>query len=190
MARYLISDHHFGHANIIEYCDRPFSSPGQMDSEMLDRFHEVVEPADTIVHLGDVAMDMRDGEETIERFEQLGADLLVRGNHDVGLAPDEAPFPVVEACILSTAEREFYCTHRPENIPSQWDGWAIHGHTHNNETDQHPFFRSDAKRVNASAELLNYRPVTLSQIEGLIEQTSSQTRFRDITDAREDQEEA
>lgn len=183
MTRYLISDHHFGHTNIIKYCDRPFSSPGEMDSTMLDRYYEIVDPDDTLIHLGDVAMDMRDGTETIERFDQLSGDLLVRGNHDVGLDPRDAPFPVVESCVLSGPERDFYCTHRPENIPDSWAGWAIHGHEHNNDTDEYPLLRTDEKRMNVSAELLNYRPISLTQISKLIDACTAQVRLRDIGEA-------
>lgn len=39
-------------------------------------------------------MDMRDGRETIERFEKPDGDLPIRGNHDVGLSVDDAPFAV------------------------------------------------------------------------------------------------
>lgn len=83
MSHFVVSDHHFGHANIIEYCDRLFSSVGEMDSTLLDRHFEVVNPDDVVVHLGDVAMDMRDGTETIERMEAIGGDVLVQRNHDV-----------------------------------------------------------------------------------------------------------
>lgn len=50
MGRYVISDHHFGHANIIEYCDRPFSSVGKMNSVLLDRHYETVDTDDTLIH--------------------------------------------------------------------------------------------------------------------------------------------
>jgi len=185
MARYLISDHHFGHTNIIKYCDRPFNSAGEMDTEMLNRFYEVVDTEDTVIHLGDVAMDMRSGDETIDRFDQLGSDLLVRGNHDVGIDPEDAPFPVVESCVLSTNNRDFYCTHRPENIPSEWDGWAIHGHIHNNDTREYPLLRSDERRINISAELLKYRPISLQQIDELVDSCDGQVHLQDIDEAAE-----
>lgn len=104
MARYIISDHHFGHANIIEYTNRPFSSPGQMNNELLDRHYETVDPEDTLIHLGDVAMDMQNGQETIEYFERLDGNVLLRGNHDVGLDANEASFPVFEACVLEQGD--------------------------------------------------------------------------------------
>jgi calcineurin-like phosphoesterase family protein len=185
MARYVISDHHFGHANIIDYCDRPFTTPGQMDSEMLDRFYETIDPADILIHLGDVAMDMRDGETTIEYFRRLDGDILVQGNHDIGLNPDEAPFPVLDSCIIEHGDYRFYCTHRPEDIPDGWEGWALHGHHHNNNTEEYPFVACDDQRINVSSELLNYRPVTLETVTRLIDECPPGSRFRDIDEAWE-----
>jgi calcineurin-like phosphoesterase family protein len=185
MARYVISDHHFGHANIIEYCDRPFSSVGQMDGVLLDRHYETVDPEDILVHLGDVAMDMQNGDETIEYFQRLDGDILVRGNHDVGLAPGDAPFPVLDSCVIEHDDYRFYCAHRPEDIPESWDGWALHGHHHNNHPDEYPFVAYDEQRINVSSELLNYRPITLETVTSLIEQCPPGTRLRDIEKARE-----
>jgi len=184
MARYLISDHHFGHSNIIGYCDRPFASVGEMNSVMLDRYYETVDPDDVLIHLGDIAMDMQNGRETIKRFDQLDADLLVRGNHDVGLAPSEAPFPVVDACILEHRGYEFYCVHRPEAVPDAWDGWVLHGHHHNNHPDQFPFVSYDRKRVNVGVELLDYRPIRLDTIVDVIEASSTGTHLERRSDAR------
>lgn len=180
MARYLISDHHFGHANIIGYCDRPFATVGEMDSAMLDRHYEIVGSDDVLVHLGDVAMDMRDGAETIERFVRLDGDLLVRGNHDVGLAPDDAPFPVVDACHLEHDGYTFYCTHRPEDVPDGWDGWVVHGHHHDNDTGTYPFVHFEARRVNVGAELLDYRPIALEDVTAILNACSAGDHLRDV----------
>ena len=180
MARYLISDHHFGHANIITYCDRPFSSVGEMDTTLLNRHYETVDADDLLVHLGDVAMDMSSGEETVEYFRQLDADLLVRGNHDVGLDPEDAPFPVVDQCTLSHDGYEFYCTHRPADVPKAWDGWVLHGHHHNNDTETYPFVAHDRRHVNVSSELLNFRPLRLGALTQLLEACPDGSRFRDV----------
>ncbi|WP_435066741.1 metallophosphoesterase [Haloplanus sp. C73] len=184
MARYVISDHHFGHANIIEYCDRPFSSVGEMNTTLLDRHYETVEAEDVLVHLGDVAMDMQDGSETVEYFERLDGDILLRGNHDVGLEPDSAPFPVLDSCILEHGDYRFYCAHRPEDIPEDWDEWALHGHHHNNDTDTYPFVACDERRVNVSSELLRFRPIRLETVVNLLDECPPESRFRDVEKAR------
>lgn len=180
MARYVISDHHFGHTNIIEYCDRPFSSVGEMDTTLLDRHYETVDDEAVLIHLGDVAMDMQDGRETIEYFQRLDGDLLLRGNHDIGLTPDNAPFPVLESCVLEHGDYRFYCTHRPEDIPSDWNGWAIHGHIHNNDTETYPFVAHDEQRVNVSSELLEFRPIALETITSLLDACPDGSRLRDV----------
>lgn len=185
MARYVISDHHFGHTNIIEYCDRPFSSVGQMNNELLDRHYETVDPDDLLIHVGDIAMDMQNGQETIEYFDRLGGDVLLQGNHDVGLDPAEAPFPVLKSCVLHHGDYQFYCTHRPEDVPEHWDEWVIHGHHHNNNTVEYPFLAYDERRINVSSELLDYRPVTLGSLVNLLNECPTGTRLRDVQEARD-----
>jgi calcineurin-like phosphoesterase family protein len=130
-------------------------------------------------------MDMQDGRETIEYFQRLDGDLLLRGNHDVGLAPDDAPFPVLESCVLEHGDYRFYCTHRPENIPSDWDEWAIHGHIHNNDTETYPFVAHDEQRVNVSSELLEFRPIALETITSLLDACPDGSRLRDVGVARD-----
>lgn len=184
MSRYVISDHHFGHDRIIGYTDRPFSSVGEMDQALLNRHYETVDDGDTLLHLGDVAMDMRDGREATEYFQRLGGDLLVRGNHDSGLSAEDAPFPVLEACRIEHDGRAFYCTHRPEDVPEEWDGWVIHGHMHNNDMETYPFVSHDSQRVNVSCELLDYRPIALETLSGIIDACPDGSRLRDIDHAR------
>lgn len=184
MSRYVVSDHHFGHANIIKYCDRPFSSPGDMDTTMLNRHFEVVSSDDVVIHLGDVAMDMQDGRETIERMEAINGDLLIHGNHDVGLSDGQAPFPVVESCVLTHEGYTFYCTHRPEDVPSSWDGWVLHGHHHNNDLEQYPLIAYDQQRVNVGVDLLNFKPISLSAITSTLDRCSPGTHLADIDAVR------
>ena len=156
-----------------------------MDNELFDSHYEAVDTEDTLIHLGDVAMDMQNGEETIEYFQRLNGDLLLRGNHDVGLDAEDAPFPVLQACVLEHEGYRFYCTHKPENIPEYWDGWVLHGHMHNNDTMSYPFITYDEQRVNVSSELLNYRPVQLNTITSLLKASSSGTHLRDVDAAKE-----
>ena len=52
---YFTSDHHFGHANIIRFCNRPFATVEEMDAELIRRHNEVVGPQDIVVHAGDFA---------------------------------------------------------------------------------------------------------------------------------------
>lgn len=73
------SDTHFGHGNIIDYCARPFSSVGEMNSTMIKNWNSVVAPEDTVWHLGDVVMNIK----WLYLVAHLnGHKILVSGNHD------------------------------------------------------------------------------------------------------------
>jgi calcineurin-like phosphoesterase family protein len=75
------SDHHWGHENIIKFCDRPFSDVTYMREWLVNRWNETVHPDDLVFVLGDWAMGNR--EETLKVGLRLhGNKILVRGNHD------------------------------------------------------------------------------------------------------------
>jgi calcineurin-like phosphoesterase family protein len=53
---FFTADHHFGHAKIAEYCDRPFASAEEMDRALIDAWNAVVGPEDVVYHLGDFTL--------------------------------------------------------------------------------------------------------------------------------------
>ena len=79
--RWFSSDLHFGHANVIAYCKRPFRSVGEMNTAILAAWNALVEPSDDVWVLGDVAMGRID--ESMPLAGRLaGRKQLVLGNHD------------------------------------------------------------------------------------------------------------
>lgn len=50
------ADHHFDHANIIKYANRPFSSVEEMDAVMVERWNSTIAKEDTVYHLGDFTL--------------------------------------------------------------------------------------------------------------------------------------
>lgn len=76
------SDLHFGHRNIIEYCQRPFTSVEWMDSAMVANWNTLVRPDDTVFVVGDFSLS-RDKSYIRDLLDRLvGKIVLVRGNHD------------------------------------------------------------------------------------------------------------
>lgn len=73
------SDQHFGHANIITHCARPFASVVEMNDALVYNWNAVVAPEDTVWVLGDVALSMAQ----LWHVGRLhGTKILVAGNHD------------------------------------------------------------------------------------------------------------
>lgn len=72
------SDHHFGHVNVIKYCDRPFESVEEMDEEMVDRWNSVVAEKDEVFYLGDFTL--QGGGVADSYFRRLNGKITVLAN--------------------------------------------------------------------------------------------------------------
>ena len=56
---WITADFHFGHSNIIRYCNRPFRSVEEMDQTILDRLNASVKANDILYFLGDFCIGSR-----------------------------------------------------------------------------------------------------------------------------------
>ena len=78
---FFTSDTHFGHANILKYCNRPFTNIQEHDEEIVKRWNEVVPEDGIVFHLGDIGFCS----ETYLRdiLEKLNGKIYwIIGNHD------------------------------------------------------------------------------------------------------------
>lgn len=82
MNTFFTSDTHFMHKNIIHLgAGRPFDSIEDHDQAIIERWNATVSSGDTVYHLGDAAMGVKD--KSLALFSQLnGRVLFVPGNHD------------------------------------------------------------------------------------------------------------
>lgn len=82
MKIWLTADTHIGHANIITYCKRPFSSVEEHDEAIIHNWNSLVARNDTVYHLGDF-MFSREHLPIMDTIRRLNGNIvLVRGNHD------------------------------------------------------------------------------------------------------------
>jgi calcineurin-like phosphoesterase family protein len=78
MKTWITSDHHFGHANIIKYCNRPFKDITEMDNELCSIWNSHVAPEDVVYHLGDFTLG--NAKLASYYFQRLNGTIFVLGN--------------------------------------------------------------------------------------------------------------
>lgn len=81
MRKFFTADTHFGHLNIIKYCNRPFDLEDEMTAELIKRWNEIVGNNDLVYHLGDFAFGSADYARWV-RNQLKGRIILIRGNHE------------------------------------------------------------------------------------------------------------
>lgn len=169
MTEWIISDTHFGHYNIIDYCSRPFDSVTQMDRAMIARWKGTVGDKDIIYHLGDVGLSNGRYDLSTVISQLPGRKILIRGNHDKN--PEsmrQVGFDVVwEEGMVRCDGVDFRLIHKPQTTQGYGD-YILHGHIHNStpETRKEHEHKGELVHIppfniNMSVELWNYTPVSL-----------------------------
>ena len=143
---WLISDTHFFHHNIIDYCGRPFQDVVEMNETLIENWNRVVKPGDRVYHLGDVAMG---GSHVYKQLPTLlarlnGSKTLIVGNHDdIPWLSKGAFFRKVEMWKLLT-DFGLLLTHVPVHRSAIQerlgpDAINVHGHIHNLPSPEGPY---------------------------------------------------
>jgi|SRR5208337_1533451 len=161
---FLIADLHLGHANIIRYCSRPFlfRDVAEMDSVLISNWNSVVSPGTQVYHVGDLRYG-RDARTFQDYRRQLNGKItFITGNHD-----DREEGAILSRTIDYDGE-QFLIVHDPADVPASFDGWVIHGHYHNNDLRNFPFISFENRRINVSAEVIGYVPVSIRDLCAVI----------------------
>lgn len=157
---FLIADLHLGHANIIRYCSRPFlfSDSREMDHVLIKNWNYTISPKTRIYCLGDLRYGS-EAEPAAQYRRRLRGDIVfISGNHD---EPEQGMVPWIET---EYENLKFLLIHDPADAPPSCNGWIIHGHHHNNDLRHYPFMNFIQKRINVSAEVIGYKPISLHEI--------------------------
>ena len=153
---FLIGDLHFGHRNIIKYCNRPFKDVDDMTEQLIKNWNNAVGANDIIYVVGDFALCGK--QKIVEIGQRLnGRKRLILGNHDQASVNTyrEAGFEFVYNHHI-VLEDFFIVSHVPlvgisENTPFA----NIFAHVHDDPTYKDYSCRSFC----VSAERINYTPI-------------------------------
>jgi len=131
---FFISDTHFNHQKIIEYCNRPFSSVEEMNEALIANWNRTVGPNDHIFHLGDFAMgDVDEWNSILNRLN--GKIHLILGNHDLLTISHGCPDKLEKICqqkIIMIGKHQIILNHYPMLCYAGADKntWQLFGHVH------------------------------------------------------------
>lgn len=152
---WVTSDTHFGHANIIKYCDRPFKDEHHMNEALVDNWNSAVKPGDIVYHLGDVYF--RDPS-VLDRL--TGQKCLILGNHDNGTDQNlQRHFKKILVWRMFP-EYGLLMTHVPvheDTLNVNKCPVNVHGHIHERVLP-------DQRYINVSVEQTNYTPVHIDTL--------------------------
>lgn len=155
---WVLSDTHFGHDKIIEYCNRPKNH----EQIILDNIVKTVNKQDVLIHLGDITFGLN----KIEWLQRLSGipcrKWLVKGNHDNnGLNTYLDYFDFVgDSLSLIYQKTNILFSHKPTNLSNSKFDINIHGHLHNSNHHSYDYYSEN--HINVSVEVIDFQPVLLS----------------------------
>ena len=154
---YFTSDHHFSHKRVIEFGHRPFKSLEHMERELIKRWNNKVKPSDTVYILGD--FNFKGAIERQKLFNQLnGNKVFIKGNHDSS--------GILLGGYVEVLSKGFELVHNPADSSASR---VIHGHIHLPEAKKIHRQKTGRLFINVNVELWDYEPVSIRQIQKLIE---------------------
>lgn len=168
MKYHLITDTHFNHEKVKEFCGRPDDYEKLLFSSMRQ-----VPVQDTLIHLGDICIG-KDLEVHQKYIESLKCKKwLVKGNHDRKTDSwyyEHGWDVVVDGLVLRHMGKEILFTHTPRPI-SNFD-YNIHGHFHNGDhrmfdPGKHARYRPEdlgSQHILLAVEYTNYKTITIEKL--------------------------
>lgn len=187
MKTFFTSDTHFGHANIIKYCDRPFSDVNDMNESLIANWNNVVGYDDVVYHLGDFAFGDALGVDRAMRRLNFKHLHFIKGNHDKpfmdwynNFGNDELARKVsVYPHFLETKIQgnKFVLCHYAMRVWDQSHRGALHlyGHSHGTLPDD-----PKSKSFDIGVDCHNYYPVSLERVLEIMSTKQQENNFENL----------
>lgn len=177
MNTWFTSDTHFWHANVIEFCKRPFSSVEEMNEALIQNWKYLVRPEDHVYVLGDFAMT---GPTKIEPIMKRlnGHKFLIRGNHDwhmryrrwlmmgfemvtdnTSMIAGNVPLLLSHFPFKQSVDVDDRYVER--RISDDGKSILLHGHVHCS-------YKQKGRMVNVGTDVWSYAPVHLDELLALV----------------------
>lgn len=183
---FFTSDTHFGHKNILRFCNRPWATIAEHDQALIQNWNDIVLEDAVVFHLGDFCYK-GGGFPTIQHLKGLlhGQIVLIRGNHD----PDTRKTQnfqklqqlftgVYDLLQIEVEGQRILMSHYPlltwPHAYGQHPTWQLFGHVHLRKriTSLDAFTVEQCCRptqYEVGVDLNGYRPISFQNLKERIE---------------------
>lgn len=158
---FFTSDTHFQHANIIDYCKRPFANVEEMNETIINNWNSVVTEEDKVIHVGDFSFGRFEKAEEI--FNRLkGEKILIVGNHDEKWKNRYVKLfkEVHRGLSLEVDGIKIWLSHIPVQQITREDTLYINGHVHEK-------WLFNNNRINVGVDKHHFKLWSLDEIKKL-----------------------
>jgi len=166
MKNWFSADTHFGHANILKYCKRPFKDVTEMNETIIKNHNARVKPEDTVFFLGDFCFRNspggKKGEGNLQKADYYisklnGNFVFIKGNHD----RNNSLKTPIERVIIRYGGKKMCLVHNPIHADSKYP-INLCGHVH--EKWEIRLLGEDSFLVNVGVDVWGFKPVTYEEI--------------------------
>ena len=165
MNKFFIADTHYGHGNIIKFCNRPFLNVKEMNEALIKNWNSIVSENDEVYHLGDVAMkNPLIAKQFLESVN--GKIYLIKGNHEQSVLKKESNIKRFEWVkdyyeLDLSFKQKMVMFHYPI---ASWNkchhgAMMLHGHCHNS-------YNGNGKIMDVGVDnpIVNFAPINIDTI--------------------------
>lgn len=163
MKTWFTADTHFGHANIIKYCNRPFKDIDRMNEILIKNWNSRVKKNDIVLFLGDFCFKSKskrgEGLEYKPEYylSQLNGHItFIKGNHDNNNSLDAR----ISSLIVNISDKNIFCNHFPENFDSRFK-INLTAHVHEKWKIRKIY---NSFLINVGIDVWKYSPVNINEI--------------------------
>ncbi|MGL6185685.1 MAG: metallophosphoesterase family protein [Clostridium chrysemydis] len=162
MKTFVISDLHFGHANIIKMCKRPFKDIDDMDNKLIDNWNKVVGKNDIVYVLGDFSFKGRNLDYYLDKLN--GKIILIKGNHDKYFRHNKI-ISIHDYLEIQVDNVLYVLSHYPMTAWNHAfkDSIHLYGHVHNTGKDWEFVKLPNAHSV--CCEFYDYTPIEITKFK-------------------------
>lgn len=157
---YFTADPHLGHANIIKFCNRPFSDVHDMNKTLTKNWNNVVTADDVIYVIGDFCWGNAN-----QYVHHLNGEIhLVPGGHDRKFRSDRVIVEPKLHDITYNGQLIVMCHWAMRTWDrSHYGTWHLYGHSHGNLPDD-----PNSRSFDVGVDVHNYTPISFDQVAAIM----------------------